>query len=363
MKLTKNFTIICYLFLIAISNITSAHVSMKSQSRGKALSRTKGFINKVLDFFKGIGQAIVGGNKALQDNFLKLFGCFKGKSATVKAAGKGSTMDTTYKYVNLVADKIVVGIKFIFSAPKAILNFLCQYRKKIVLYISYLFMGEQKAKYRRMLENGQALSLKQLRKYREAGIFTSIKNFGSKGFNFMKKGFKKVYGGIKWVGGKTWNLIWKKIGPFLMKYWKYIKQAIVALKDLFLGPDSFLVKIVECGKEITAKAWDALKSFWEKLKQRWARFQQIYRLSTFYKVLYFGDFVFASVCNDKLSADIIAAAKKQQEADKNKNIHDEIKYNGEVTGNLMKLANSFEKQSGISKEIDAAIKKLPFMKG
>ena len=153
MKLTRNITIICYLFLLAISNIAAAHVSSntKSTTRSRALSKTKIDFTWIRRIISGIGQSILGANKALQDNFLKVLGCFKGKT---DAAKKGSAGEKSYHMIDQVIQGLVKGINFLFSFPKAIMGYICKFKRNIAVYISSMFSMRRLMKYRRMMENG-----------------------------------------------------------------------------------------------------------------------------------------------------------------------------------------------------------------
>jgi len=364
MKLTKNFTVICYLFLLAISNIATSHISYastKSKShsqRSRALSKTKLDFTLIRRMFSGIGQAIMGANQALIDKFFKILGCFKGKN-NVPSSNIGGT---TYQIFEKTMNGISTAINWVFSFPKAIMSYICQFKKNIVTYISKLFAMKKLRKYRRMMENGQSLSLSQLRKYRLnwsilgglKSIGSGIKNGVSAIGSGIKSGVSAIGSGLKIVGGALWNIAIKVVGPFLQKNWENIKSAMIAIRDSFFGEDSFVGKLVTCAQSLSKSVYDSIKGFFEKLKERYMRYKGIYGLGLPYITLYGADMLFDAVCNTTLSDNLKNIVKSRDDAKTTKNQKEEIIQGGKIFGSILKYSTDF--RSTFHDTINDAIK-------
>ena len=270
MKLTRNFTLICFLALFAISSIaTVSSTSTKMTTRSRALSKTMIDWTWAKRVFTGIGQALLGAGSALQNNFLKILGCFKGKAEAAKKS-KSPANAQSYEMVDQVIDGLVKGIKFLFSFPKAIMEYICKFKKNIAVWISKLFSMRRLRKYRRMMENGQSLSLSQLKAYKSAWSFKgAMKSAGS----YLKKGTKFMIKGVKYVGGAAWTVASKVLLPFLKKHFATLKTFLIAIRDSFFSENSFLGKLVDCGKQIGAGVMDKIKNFWAKLKAKYAAYK------------------------------------------------------------------------------------------
>ena len=354
MKLTKNFTVICYLFLLAISNIAAAHVSSsntRSTTRSRALSKTKMDFSLIKRIFNGIGQAIMGANQALKDKFFTMLGCFKQTSATPKTGVAG----TSYAMFDKTIDGIVVGLKWLLAVPRAIFSYICKFKKNVVQYISSLFAVKKLRKYRKMIENGQSLSLAQLKKYRSAwGFMSALKSAG----NFISSNIKKVASvagsSLKFVGGALWNLAKNILYPFVKKHWATIKTAMIAIRDSFFGKNSFIGKLVACAETVSTTVLDEIKTFFNKLKERYQRYKGIYGLGLPYVALYGADMLFTAVCDANLSTDLKATANEVQKAEKEKDQRTETIAGGKLFGSLMKFSTKFT--SDFSEKITAAIK-------
>ena len=224
----------------------------------------------------GIGQAILGANKALQDKFMDILGCYKGTAKPSPAAPAGGVQSTFYKIFDKTISGIVAGVKFIFQVPSAILGYICKFKTNIVQYISSLFALKKLKKYRRMMENGQSLSLAQLRKYKASwGFLSSIKNGLSSVGNAVGGAIKSVGNGLNYVGGALWNVALNVIGPFFKEHFETIKAAMIAIRDSFFGEDSFVGKLVSCANKLSSSVWVAIKDFFGKLKERYLRYTGI----------------------------------------------------------------------------------------
>lgn len=369
MKITKNknFACFCILFLLAfsnnISNITSAHVTMRNkyQNRGKALSRTKGVFAFLKNLLKGLGAGVFGATSALQDNFLKMLGCFKKKSATLVNAPADGAMNTTYSAVDKGIGMLAEGIKKIFSVISAsTLGLICKARKTVIIYIAKFWNWIKLRKYRRMIESGKTLTLKQLRKYRLSWGFGGILNSAVSLYKSTKNLGKKIgsiaYKKISNFSNKAFNWILNTLKPFIMKHWATIKSVITAIKGVFLGPDSFLVKLVECSKTVASNVWNAIKDFWKDLKEKYERYVKIYSLPPFYIALYGIDILSAVICNDDLAADLQAKAAKIETAQKSNDHNTEVQTGAAIVGKIMKFQTEYK--STISSDITDALKSM-----
>ena len=355
MKLTRNFTVICYLFLLAISNIAAAHVSSsntRSTTRSRALSKTKMDFSLIKRIFNGIGQAIMGANKALQDKFFTMLGCFKPAESKKPASTVGQA---SYKLFDKTIDGIVIGLKWLLAVPKAIFGYICKFKKNVVQYISSMFAAKKLRKYRMMMERGQSLSLSQLKKYRASwGFLSSIKS----GVNFISSSVKKVASvagsALKYVGGKLWELAKNILYPFIKKHWATIKTAMIAIRDSFFGKDSFIGKLVACAEKVSGSVIDSIKAFFLKLKERYERYKGIYGLGLPYIALYGADMLFTAVCDLTLQTDLGDSADKVKAAEVAKDQRTETIMGGKLFGHIMKFSTSF--RSDFSDKITAAIK-------
>lgn len=303
--------------------------------------------------FSGIGQVIMGAGTALEKKFLTMLGCFKQNQAT--AAPKTGVAGTSYALFDKTIDGLVVGLKWLLAVPRAIFGYICKFKKNVVQYISSLFAVKKLRKYRKMIENGQSLSLAQLKKYRSAwGFMSSLKSAG----NFISSSIKKVASvagsGLKFVGGALWNLAKNILYPFLKKHWATIKTAMIAIRDSFFGKNSFIGKLVACAEASSDTVMDAIKGFFNKLKERYQRYKGIYGLGLPYVALYGADMLFTAVCDANLSTDLKATANEVEKAEKDKDQRTETIAGGKLFGSLMKFSTTFT--SDFSEKITAAIK-------
>merc|ERR1711957_2339 len=326
---------------------SSTHTKMTTRSR--ALSKTMIDWTWAKRVFTGIGQALLGANKALQDNFLKVLGCFKKNS---EAAKKSTAHAQSYEMVDQVIDGLVKGIKFIFSYPKAIMAYICKFKKNIAVWISKMFSMRRLRKYRRMMENGQSLSLSQLKAYKSAwSIKGALKSAGS----YLKKGTKFVIKGFKYVGGKAWTLASKVLLPFLKKHFATLKTFLIAIRDSFFSENSFLGKLVDCGKSIGAKVMDKIKNFWAKLKAKYAAYKGIYGLGAPYVALYGFDLIFEAVCDKVVSKDLVKQSTIIIDVKEPKHTKEETVAGGNIMGTAVKFVNNAK--SNVQDIINEALKK------
>lgn len=359
MKLTKNFTVICYLFLLAISNIAAAHVSSSNtrSTTRRALSKTKMDFSLIKNIFHGVGQAILGGGKALQDKFFSMLGCFKqDHSATKPTSTVGAA---TNQLFHKTIDGLVIGLKWLLAVPRAIFGYVCKFKKNVVQYISSLFAAKKLRKYRRMVEAGQSLSLSQLKKYRASwgflsGITNGLKAAGNFVASNVSKVAKVVGSSLKYVGGKLWELAKTVLMPFIKKHWDTIRTATIAIRDSFFGKNSFIGKLVACADKVSGDVIDSIKSFFNKLKERYQRYKGIYGLGLPYVALYGIDMLFTAVCDANLGKSMQETALKIQAAEKVKEAKTETILGGHLFGTIMKFSTSF--RSDFSEKITAAIK-------
>jgi len=349
MKITKSFTVICYLCLLAISIANVSSTNTRSTIKSRALSKTKIDLTWARRIISGVGNALLGANKSLQDNFLKVIGCFKGKATTAK---KNSVDQKSYELTDSIINGLVRGVKFIFSFPKAIMGYLCKFKRNIAVYISQLFSMRRLRKYRRMMENGQSLSLSQLRAYKSAWSFKgALKSAGS----FLKKGASFAWKGVKYIGGKAWKLAAKIILPFIKKNFEKIKALLVVLRDSFFSKDSFLGKLVDCSKQLGKKFLDAVKGFWNKLKAKYAAYKGIYGLGAPYVALSGFDLLFEAVCNKVVVKELVTASNKVLDSQKKKDSREQTIQGGYILGTSVKFLE--KAKSNVQDIINAALKK------
>jgi hypothetical protein len=350
--------------LLAISNIATSHVSFASSkshsTRSRALSKTKMDFTLIKRVFSGIGQAIMGANQALIDKFFKILGCFKGQNNNKPTTAAGGT---GYEIFDKTIDGIVKAINWVMAFPKAIMGYICKFKKNIVQYISKLFAMKRLRKYRRMMENGKSLSLSQLRRFRlNWSLLGGIKSIGNAVGGGLKaigsglaSGANAIGAGLKYVGGAAWELAVKIIGPFLQKHWATIKSAMIAIRDSFFGEDSFVGKLVSCAQSLSKDVYDSIKAFFDKLKERYLRYKGIYGLGLPYITLYGANMLFDLVCDATVKTQMTTVAKAHEDAQAKKDKREETIQGGKIFGYLMSFSTNYRSEfhDTINKALEA----------
>ena len=347
MKLTKNFKLTLIIILLAISQIATSTLSTKShrtrsQNKNKSLSKTKMDFSLIKRIFRGIGNAIMGSNEALRNKFFTMLGCLK--ETTAAPSTTSGARGAAYQFFDKTVDGIATAIKWLLSFPKAILGYICKWKKNIVQWISSKFAQKSLKKYRRMIEEGQTLNLSKLKKMRSAWSFIGA----------IKKVGTFVLSPLKYVGGALWKFALSYLAPFLKKHWKTINTAMIAIRDSFFGKNSLIGKMVACSETINAKVVTAITNFFGKIKEKYQRFKGIYGLGLPYVALYGGDMLFTAICNVTLSTELTKVADKIQKAELSKNQARETIAGGRLFGELMKFSTTFE--SDFKDRITVAIK-------
>lgn len=357
MKLSRNFTVICYLFLLAISNIASSKVTsfttskITRRSSSRALSKNKFDFSYIKNILRGWMNVILKGKKSLENKILEVVGCYKPENKPAPAAAPSAPAQQSGYLATIfekILDGLARGIKFIFNLPSTIMGYVCKYKNTIVEYVSKLFALKKIRKYRMMVENGHRLTLRQLRKYRESwGFLSSITNAVKSAASFVASGVKKIGGGLL-------QLALKVVGPFFKKHFETIKTVMISLRDLFFGENSFVGRLIKCAGKLSKDLWNSIKSFFNKLKERYQRYTGIWGLGLPYVAMYGIDMLFSAVCDKVVAKDFTETVTKYEAAENAKDAKEETTQGGKLLGNLMNFSLTFRSQ--FSEKITKALK-------
>lgn len=349
--------VILVILISLLSNLSTAKTMMKKSKCG-ALSKNKQVVEQVKGFFKGLGEIISGGNEAFKDNFFKLLNCYNDEQKKLKLTkmeeeGRNK-IRKSYKTIDWALDKIVNFVHFFFGLPRLLVKYMCKFRKNVILWIANRFSKERILKYRRMMEGGQSLSLNQLRRMQmHKGFFKSIKSLGSSIYNGVKYVGSKMmnvgkyftssaWKGIKYIGGKSWAIASKYIVPFLENIISYLNSVSKAIKLSFFGKDSFMGRLIECSIYLTKTVKKRVMEYWDNLVERIKRYNEIKKLGLPYIILYGFDFLFASVCDDKLAEDLVNLSGEVGKFDKNKEHEKELVSKGKIMGHITNFQINFK---------------------